>query len=103
LIWTGAFFFYSPRIHTTKGGYKLKVIRPAEIKEYAGLSKNSAFRLEKLNMFPKRRQLGPSAVGWISTEIDEWIANRPVVTTENARTVAVGGKRGRPRKNIDAA
>ena len=81
----------------------MKVIRPAQIQEYAGLSKNSAFRLEKLDLFPKRRQLGPSAVGWISTEIDEWLNSRPTINADNVRTVAVGAKRGRPRKDAAAA
>lgn len=78
----------------------MKVIRPSEIKDYAGLSKNSAFRLEKLNMFPKRRQLGPAAVGWITSEIDEWLASRPIINADNVRQVAVGAKRGRPRKDL---
>ena len=80
----------------------MKVVRPAEIKEYAGLSKNSAFRLEKLNMFPKRRQLGPAAVGWLSTEIDEWLASRPVINADNVRTVAGSKRPGRPRKDAAA-
>jgi len=30
--------------------------------------------------FPAPRQIGPRAVAWLSTEIDEWIASRPIAT-----------------------
>jgi prophage regulatory protein len=77
-----------------------KIIRPNEIKDYVGFSKNTAYRLMKLGQFPPRLQLGPSAVGWLSTEIDEWLASRPVIDADNVRKVAVGAKRGRPRKAV---
>ena len=31
-------------------------------------------RLEKAGQFPKRVQIGPGRVGWLQSEIDEWIA-----------------------------
>jgi prophage regulatory protein len=81
------------------------VIRPSEIKEYTGLSKNSAFRLEKEGKFPARIQLGPSAVGWRYEDLREWLESRPVIGAGNVREVAVGGHRGRPKgsKNKNAA
>lgn len=28
--------------------------------------------------FPRPRQLGPRAVGWVSIEVDQWLEMRPV-------------------------
>jgi predicted DNA-binding transcriptional regulator AlpA len=36
--------------------------------------------LERDNQFPKRVQLGKSAVAWKLREVQEWCANRPRVT-----------------------
>jgi len=75
-----------------------QVIRPSEIKDYMGLSKSSAFRLEKEGRFPKRRQIGPAAVGWFRCDLDAYLASRPEIGADNVRTVAAGAKRGRPKK-----
>ena len=34
------------------------------------------WRLERNGLFPKRVQLGPNAVAWLESEIDEWINAR---------------------------
>jgi predicted DNA-binding transcriptional regulator AlpA len=41
-------------------------------------SVNSIRRLEREEGFPKRRKLG-ARVGWIESEVDEWLKARPVV------------------------
>jgi prophage regulatory protein len=33
-------------------------------------------KLEKRGEFPKRVRLGPNSVGWIESEIDDWLAKR---------------------------
>jgi prophage regulatory protein len=33
-------------------------------------------RLEKAGLFPRRVKLGACRVGWVETEVDEWIAAR---------------------------
>ncbi len=33
-------------------------------------------RLEKAGQFPKRVQLGPSRVGWVESEVLEWLDER---------------------------
>lgn len=35
--------------------------------------------------FPRPRQLGPRAVGWMAAEVDNWLVNRPVAMS-NAGT-----------------
>lgn len=54
----------------------LRVLRDPEVEQLTGLSRTTRWRLEKLERFPKRRKLSPGAVGWIASEIEEWIRQR---------------------------
>ena len=54
----------------------IKILRPIDVCEKLGISKATIYRLEKNNDFPKRKQLGLRAVGWLESDIDEWIQKR---------------------------
>lgn len=54
----------------------------------SGISRSTAWRLEREGKFPLRRQLSSNAVGWLKSEIDAWIQSRKKVnvnTTEASR------------------
>ncbi len=53
-----------------------KIIRQKRVMERTGLSASSIWRLEKIGQFPARRKLGSNSVGWIESEINEWITSR---------------------------
>ncbi|WP_372377933.1 AlpA family phage regulatory protein [Vibrio natriegens] len=55
-----------------------RIVREAERKELTGISRVRAWELEKLGHFPKRRKLTPNgnSVGWLLSEIMEWITTR---------------------------
>lgn len=55
------------------------VVRPRELRHYAGISQTTAWRLEREGKFPKRRRLSSGAVGWLLSEIVEWAQNRETV------------------------
>ena len=55
----------------------MKILNLNEVVEKTGLSRVTIWRLEKSGKFPKRVNLTDSRVGWIETEIDEWIEARP--------------------------
>ena len=44
-----------------------------------GLSTITLWRLEKQGAFPRRRKLTNATVGWLKSEIDEWISTRQPV------------------------
>ena len=56
-----------------------RIIRPKQIKEFTGLSRPTIWRLEAKGEFPPRRQIGPGAVGWLASEVEDWLRSRPVV------------------------
>ncbi len=41
-----------------------------------GLSKSSVYQSAKNGQFPKPIRLGPRAVGWVESEIADWIDQR---------------------------
>lgn len=55
----------------------VSVLRKPEVEQRTGLSASSIDRLEAAGNFPKRMQLSPNAVGWLSSEVDGWIKSRP--------------------------
>lgn len=59
-----------------------RLIRTAEVLARTGLSRTTIWRLERAGLFPARRRLGPNSVGWLESEIDEWVAGRPTLRPE---------------------
>lgn len=55
------------------------VIRWPQVKAATGLSRTTIWRLEKIGQFPKRRSLGANSVGWLQSEITQWVETRSVV------------------------
>ena len=49
-----------------------------EVREAVGLSRTSIWRLEREGKFPKRRQVSAQRVGWITSEIMDWVEATPL-------------------------
>lgn len=53
------------------------IVRPADIKTVAGISRTQAYELEKAGRFPPRVRLSARCVGWKLEDVQRWIADRP--------------------------
>lgn len=58
------------------GTPEFQVLREADRYRLTGLSRVSAWRLERLGQFPRRIQLGQNSVGWLKHEIQAWIKTK---------------------------
>lgn len=59
-----------------------KVLRMPALKESLGLrSSTTVYKLVNEGDFPKPVKLTNRAIGWIASEVDEWLASRERVTT----------------------
>jgi prophage regulatory protein len=57
-----------------------RVVRERERRDLTGISRSRWFELERIGQVPRRRQLAPGgAVGWLESELNNWISTRPVV------------------------
>jgi prophage regulatory protein len=50
------------------------IIRPTELAQRLGVSHPTLWRMEKRGDLPPRKQIGPRAVGWLTTDIEQWLS-----------------------------
>jgi prophage regulatory protein len=50
------------------------IVRIPTVKARTALSRSSIYKFIGAGKFPKPVRLGPRAVGWVESEVDEWIA-----------------------------
>lgn len=53
-----------------------RIIRKAELLSIIPLSHVTIWRMEKAGKFPKRVQIGGNAVGWLASEVNQWIKQK---------------------------
>lgn len=54
----------------------MRIMRLSDVIECTGLGRSSIYKLMGESRFPKSVSLGNRMVGWVSHEIEEWIAER---------------------------
>ncbi len=55
---------------------KSKILRLPEVKARTGLSRSTIYDRVKAKQFPSQINLGGHSVGWLESEIDEWLEAR---------------------------
>lgn len=53
-----------------------RIVRMHQVKDITGLSKSSVYKYMADGDFPLQRRLGPNSVGWLYSEIMEWLESR---------------------------
>ena len=66
----------------------MRILRQPEVVARVGLCPMTLWRREKAGTFPRRVKLGPNSVGWLETEVDEWIKRRIAERDAPARNSA---------------
>ena len=56
--------------------HRLAILRRRQVEQRTGLSRSTLYQYIKDGCFPKPVPLGPRAVGWIESEVTDWIAGR---------------------------
>lgn len=59
-----------------KAYQKTRVLRRPEVQERTGLSKSGLYLAIQQGEFPKQIKIGQRAVGWLETDVDEWLQVR---------------------------
>lgn len=81
----------------------MKLIRRKIMLEKTGLAGSTQWKMEKNGLFPARRQISVGLVGWLESEVDQWIKDRLTVIVGSVKAVAPGSKRGRKPNTVKAA
>jgi prophage regulatory protein len=52
---------------------QVKILRRKDVESMVGLSRSTIYKLMNQGLFPKAIRLGPRAVGWRISDIENWI------------------------------
>ena len=69
--------FQSEKVVVVEGDCFIREKVPLKLLGNPGRS--TVWRWEKQGQFPRRRKLGGRSIGWLKSEVMEWIATRPRV------------------------
>ena len=56
--------------------HELAILRRRQVELRTGLSRSTLYQYIKDGFFPKPVPLGPRAVGWLESDVSDWIAAR---------------------------
>ena len=63
--------------------------RLPDVERISGKKRSTIYRDMDQGVFPHPVQLGAQSVAWRKSDLDRWIASRPIVATRRARAEAV--------------
>lgn len=63
-----------------------RILRSNEVVCLTGLSRTTLWRLERSGEFPTRRRLSSFAVGWVLSEVLEWLESRQAIPSKNVKS-----------------
>ena len=52
------------------------ILRRPQVQQRTGLSRSTLYQYIRDGEFPASVQLGPRAVGWLESDVSDWIASR---------------------------
>jgi prophage regulatory protein len=64
------------------------ILRRKQIEARTGFARSTIYLYIKEGIFPKPVQLGSRAVGWLESEVSEWIAERVKIARDGSRQQA---------------
>ena len=53
-----------------------RILRLPAVEERTGIKRVTIWRYERAGQFPRRRQIGIRAIGWLENEVDDWVQAR---------------------------
>ena len=53
-----------------------RILRLNQVLEVTGLGRSFIYQLQAQDLFPRRIKIGVRAVGWIESEVHQWVARR---------------------------
>lgn len=55
----------------------LKIIRPKDLSQLLSVNRVTIWRMEKRGELPPRKRITKGCVGWLESDIAEWLEDRP--------------------------
>lgn len=64
------------------------ILRRPQVQQRTGLSRSTLYQYIKDGVFPRSISLGPRSVGWLESDVSDWIAERIKISRNNAGRLA---------------
>jgi prophage regulatory protein len=64
----------------------MRILSKRDLKELVLYSPQHVARLEKVGKFPKRVQLGSNRVGWVESEVLDWLHEKMELRSNQTRS-----------------
>ena len=61
----------------------LKIVRPPELAESLSVSTVTLWRMQKRGELPPKRQISSGVVGWLYSDLVEWLKERPLANNDD--------------------
>lgn len=65
----------------------MKILRPKELAKMLSVSTVTLWRMEKRGELPARIKISTRAVGWLESDIEEWLNSLQTSTVDNSEEV----------------
>ena len=59
-----------------------RILREPDVERMTGMKRTTLWRWRKRGLVPQAVQLGPRAIGWRASDVEEWVKNRPFALGE---------------------
>ena len=66
----------------------LSILRRKQVEARTGLARSTIYHHIKAGTFPRPVPLGPRAVGWLESDVSNWIAERVALARNNVKRSA---------------
>ncbi|MGO9933486.1 MAG: helix-turn-helix transcriptional regulator [Steroidobacteraceae bacterium] len=63
-----------------------RALRLRQVSELTGLGRSMIYQMQAEGRFPQRIKLGERAVGWLESEVRDWLASRIAVSRSRLRS-----------------
>lgn len=64
-----------------------RLLTRPEVESRCGIARSTIYRLMRAGEFPEPLRVGPRAVRWPASEVEDWLAERPRATGEVAHLI----------------
>ncbi len=79
-----------------------RIVREAECRRITGLARTTRWKLERTGQFPARRRLSGYTVGWLESELTDWLQSRAAGIAA-APTQAIDARQRHARRRCSPA
>jgi prophage regulatory protein len=62
-----------------------RILSQSEVQLATNMGRTTIWRLEREGKFPRRRQIIGHRIGWLESEVTEWIEARPLAPAPDAQ------------------